>query len=92
MKKLSTLFFRIICVGFSLFLLFLCLFADIRLSQTEKEIGLLTEQIAAAEEEQNILKVRLGCSMSLSELDAYAVNILGMQHPSPEQITYIRLS
>ena len=92
MKRLSSVLFELICIGFSVFLLLQCLFAEIRLSQTEKEIENLTKQISAAEEEQGLLEVRLGSRMSLPQLDDYAVNVLGMQHPGQEQIRYIVLS
>lgn len=90
-KRLSSLLFDIICTGFSVFLLVMCLLSNIRLNQTQWEIRTLTEQISRAEEEQSLLKLRLDSSMSLSQLDAYAVNILGMQHPVQEQIIYTAL-
>ena len=78
--------FRCVCVIFSVLLLGASLFARIRLSQTLDERSALLREVAALEEENEILRVRAETSFSLERIERYAREVLGMQPCTPAQI------
>jgi len=51
----------------------------------------LRNEINTLVEEQTRLKIRHEMSFSLAETERYAIDVLGMQKPGPDQISYIEL-
>ena len=92
MRSVSSILFRVICLGFSLLLLVMCLLSRIDLAQTEARIGELEEAISKASSEERLLEAELESGISLEKLDEYAVNRIGMQHPVQGQIRTIELA
>lgn len=92
MKRASFILFRVICLGFSLLLLVMCLLSRISLAQTEARIEDLKGAVSQASSEERLLEAQLESGISLEKLDEYAVNKIGMQHPVQGQIRYIELA
>jgi len=85
--RVSSLLFRVICLGFSLVLLVMSLLGQIRLVETESRVEALRAAVQEAENTNTVLKTRLAESLTLPELERIALQDFGMQHPEPGQIT-----
>jgi uncharacterized membrane protein (DUF106 family) len=91
MKKLSNLFFRLVCLSFSLAMLVAALLGSIELAAINEELTDKESQLKTLKEENRILQAQYESSLSLEALERYAVEELGMQRLSPGQIIYIDL-
>ena len=74
------------------FLFVISITAQIQLFDVSSESVALTTQLAALEEEQSKLRVSYESAFNLTEIEEYAINELGMQKPSADQIYYIDTS
>lgn len=92
MRGLSAALFKGICLGFSALLLVMSLLGYVRLTALGQEAAELEQRIACLREENSRLALELECSVSLPELERYALEELGMQTPSPGQIFHIDIS
>ncbi len=81
--------FRVLCIAFSALLMILALFARIRLVTVQTEIRGLEDSIRSAENTGVQLRIKKESRLSLAELERFALQELGMQHPEPGQITVI---
>lgn len=88
-RRTPALLFRIICLSFSALLLVMSLWQQIRLTSCEKEIESLQQSVSVERDRQVQLELRLSTQLTLDELESYAVQVLGMQHPAPDQIVYL---
>lgn len=86
--SVSKLLFRAVCIFFSALMLMLTLIYNAKLMAAESRCMELEKQIAFAEHERDILKVRIENRISLYELENIAVNQLGMHRPSAEQLYF----
>ena len=89
MKKFRETAFILICVFFSVTLLVLCLVSSIELNRVNDLATDCESEIGILKTENEILRAEFENSLSLEELETYAVEVLGMQHCSPGQIVYI---
>lgn len=95
MKKntaLSNRLFRIVCIFFSAALLLLSLISRVQIMTVESSCADLEEKITQTEHETEILRVRTENRISLEELEALAVNRLGMHRPGVEQLYFEMLT
>ena len=88
-RSVSNFLFRTVCIIFSVLLLVLTLLARVELMRLDKEIEELYELIEREETESRILTVKLENRISLSELEDYAAQILGMHRPTAQQLYFI---
>lgn len=91
MKNFIGLIFKSICAGFSALLLIASLLGYIELAAINEKLASTETEIKALKEEYQILQARYENSLSLSELEQYAINELGMQRLSPGQIIYLEI-
>ena len=91
MSRINGIYFRVICIGFSLVLLVSALLGSIRLAAVNEELNALEKSLQSLKEENRVLQARVESSLSLEELERRAVEELGMQRLSPGQIIYIDL-
>ena len=91
MSRMNGIYFRVICIGFSLVLLVSALLGSIRLAAVNEELNALEKSLQSLKEENRVLQARVESSLSLEELERRAVEELGMQRLSPGQILYIHL-
>lgn len=89
MKKFRETAFISICVLFSLAMLVLCMVSSIELNKVNDFAAACERELKELESENEVLRVELENSLSLEELERYALEVLGMQHCSPGQIFYI---
>ncbi|MBQ9685501.1 MAG: hypothetical protein IJV41_02990 [Oscillospiraceae bacterium] len=92
MKKRGTVaarLFRAVCLSFSALLLVMSLLQHVRLTGCEAEIERLQLALSEERDRQAQLEIRISMLLPLSELEAYAVQVLGMQHPTQSQITWL---
>ena len=85
-EGLAALLFRAVCLGFSMALLILALFSQIRCVRAESRIASLTEALTEAENENMRLLIRQESELSLETLESVAVRELGMRRLEPGQI------
>ena len=91
MSRINGIYFRVICIGFSLVLLVSALLGSIRLAAVNEELNALEKSLQSLKEENRVLQARVESSLSLEELERHATEELGMQRLSPGQIIYIDL-
>ena len=91
MSRINGIYFRVICIGFSLVLLVSALLGSIRLAAVNEELNALEKSLQSLKEENRVLQARVESSLSLEELERRAIEELGMQRLSPGQIIYIEL-
>ena len=91
MSRINGIYFRVICIGFSLVLLVSALLGSIRLAAVNEELNALEKSLQSLKEENRVLQARVESSLSLEELERRATEKLGMQRLSPGQIIYIDL-
>ena len=89
MKKLSFSLFVAVVFVFSAFITVLSLLASIKLNALGDSAARLSEMAAELEKENRQLSAQAETVMSLEELERYAIDKLGMQHCTSEQIIYI---
>lgn len=59
------------------------------ISQAQTEVYRLESELAVVQQEQDDLRIRYESAFCFTELEDYAVNMLGMQRPRDEQIFYL---
>ena len=82
--------FRAVCLCTAALMLVLSLLCSIRLTAVNDREARLTREIAELERENESLRVRCESRLSLEEIERYAVEKLGMQRLSGEQIIRIK--
>lgn len=73
-------------------LLVLSLCAYIRLTEISVETTRLEERFDELNEENRRLKIAYEEAFDKTEIKEYAVNVLGMQEPADEQVTYLNIA
>ena len=89
MKKISASLFLAIILMFSAFLAVLSLFSSIKLASLGDEAVRLTREAETLRVENELLATKVEAAASLEYLERYAIDVLGMQHCTPDQIVYI---
>lgn len=79
----------VISVALCVLMLFAALSLQSQLVSLSYETVEVRREIDQLLDEQTKLKIRHGMSFSLADTEQYAIDVLGMQKPSPEQIYYI---
>ena len=59
------------------------------ISQAQTEVYRLESELAVVQQEQDDLRIRYESAFCFTELEDYAVNMLGMQRPRDEQIYFL---
>lgn len=89
--KRRELLFRLICLGATAALLVLTLLGAVELAVLNDRAAELSEQCRSLAEENRRLLAQCENSVSLEQIEDYAIRVLGMQHASPGQILYLDL-
>ena len=92
LKKMSASCFCAVLYCFSSVMLILSLLVSIRITALGDEAARLEKEIELLQEENTRLMLRYESLVSLDEVEAYAVGVLGMQPLSAEQTEYIIFS
>ena len=81
-------------IGFAVaaFLCVIAITAQIKLFDISSESVALSNQLAGLQEDQARLRIAYESAFNLSEIENYAIDELGMQKPSADQIFYIDTS
>ena len=87
-KRSSELLFNTIAALFSALLLVLSLLCAVETAAVNDRAAALEKETEKLKTENQILLIQCENSISLEELESYAVNVLGMQRPVPGQIQY----
>lgn len=90
-KSINEHLFRAVCVGFSAVMILLSLLASVKLAGVNDEAARLEKEAQELKAENEILRAEYENSVSIQEIESYAVNELGMQRLMPGQIYYIEL-
>ena len=80
--------FRLVCIAFSVVMLLSCILCRIGIMQCENEIDMLHKNIAKAESEAELYRVRIENIIGLDELEHEAIERLGMHRPTSEQLFF----
>ena len=91
-KRNTELFFNAVAVLFSALLLVMSLLCAVETAEVNDQAAALEKENERLKTENQILQTRLDNSLSLEELEAYALEELGMQRPAPGQIRTIELT
>ena len=91
MKEICENFFRAIGFCFSAALLILSLLTSIKLAAVNDTAARLEKEVARLKNENEILRAEYENSLSLEEIERYAIEELGMQRCFPNQIIYVEL-
>lgn len=89
MKEVCETLFRAIGFCFSAMLLVLSLLTSIKLAAVNDTAAGMERAVEKLRAENEILRAEYENSISLEEIERYAVEELGMQRCSPSQIVYI---
>ena len=84
--------FGAVAAVFSAVLLVLSLLCAVETAAVNDRAAALEKENERLKTENQILQTRLDNSLSLEELEAYALEELGMQRPAPGQIRTIELT
>ena len=91
-KRTSEILFNTIAALFSAVLLVLSLLCAVELAAVNDQAAALEKENERLKTENQILQTRLDNSLSLEELETYALEELGMQRPAPGQIRTIEIT
>lgn len=91
-KRTSELFFNTIAALFSALLLVLSLLCAVETASVNDRAAALEKENERLKTENQILQTRLDNSLSLEELETYALEELGMQRPAPGQIRTVEIT
>ena len=91
-KRTSELLFNTIAALFSAVLLVLSLLCAVETASVNDRAAALEKENERLKTENQILQTRLDNSLSLEELETYALEELGMQRPAPGQIRTIEIT
>ena len=89
MKQVNEILFRAVCLCAAALLLVISLLCSIRVTAVNDRAARLERENAALEAEIAVLAARAESSLSLEELERYAVEKHGMQRLSPGQVILI---
>lgn len=89
MRKINFSFFKGVCLAFSALLLVLTLMGSVELARMSQNTMELEKTVKEAEEKNQTLRLRVETRLSLQEIERYALEELGMQTPTEDQIVYI---
>lgn len=90
MKRLGETLFRAVCLGFSLLLLVGSLLYGIRIAALNDAAAESKQRVETLREENAYLLARCESSLSLEEIERYAVEELGMQRLCGEQMIRVK--
>ena len=90
MNRLGETLFRAVCLCFSALLLVGSLLYGIRLAAVNDLAASRKAEVEELKTENARLLARCESSLSLEEIERYAVEVLGMQHLSGEQIIRVK--
>ena len=91
MKEICEALFRAIGFCFSAALIILSLLTSIKLAAVNDTAAELERSVSKLHNENEILRAAYENSISLEEIERYAIEELGMQRCSPSQIIYVEL-
>ena len=91
-KRNTELFFNAVAVLFSALLLVMSLLCAVETAEVNDQAAALEKENERLKTENQILQTRLDNSLSLEELETYALEELGMQRPAPGQIRTIEIT
>ena len=91
-KRNAELFFNAVAVLFSALLLVMSLLCAVETAEVNDQAAALEKENERLKTENQILQTRLDNSLSLEELETYALEELGMQRPAPGQIRTIEIT
>ena len=91
-KRNAELFFNAVAVLFSALLLVMSLLCAVETAEVNDQAAALEKENERLKTENQILQTRLDNSLSLEELEIYALEELGMQRPAPGQIRTIEIT
>ena len=91
-KRTSELLFNTIAALFSALLLVLSLLCAVETASVNDRAAALEKENERLKTENQILQTRLDNSLSLEELETYALEELGMQRPAPGQIRTVEIT
>lgn len=91
-KRNTELFFNAVAVLFSALLLVMSLLCAVETAEVNDQAAALEKENERLKTENQILQTRLDNSLSLEELEIYALEELGMQRPAPGQIRTIEIT
>lgn len=89
MKKINGAFFKGVCLAFSALLLVMTLLGSVELARMSQDTMELEKAVEKAREKNEALSLKIETGLSLQEIERYALEELGMQTPTEEQIFYI---
>ena len=92
MKRISASMFLAVIFCFSAAVLVFSLLASIKLAALNDTAARLRAETAELAEENRSLTAQYEQSISIDEIERYAVEELGMRRCTPEQIEYIDIS
>ncbi len=92
MKRVSNTLFVLVLFAFSASLAVLSLFASIKLAALNDTAAKLTKSINQLTEENAILLAATEKTVSMEELERYALDRLGMCRCTPEQIEILNIN
>lgn len=91
-KKISASLFVAVIFAFSAFLAILSLFASIKLAALGDEAVRIEKNSESLRTENELLAAQVEGIISLENLERYALEVLGMQRCTPEQIEYLEIN
>ena len=83
--------FRLVCLAFAALFAVLALYGGVDATACGDRNRALSEEIRLLRAENESLRVRAACRVSLEELEDYAIRVLGMQHCWGEQIEILSI-
>ena len=89
MKKTGDTLFLTVTLCFSALLLVLSLLCGVRMARLNDRAAACRREAAELQTENERLRARCACSLSLEEIERYAVEKLGMQRLRGEQIIVV---
>ena len=92
MKKIYPVLFVAVVFSFSAIMLIFSLLCSIRLSALNDSVNKLAQRIETVETENERLLAEYESLASIEALERYALDQLGMQHPTAIQIEYLEIS
>ena len=90
-KQKANASFRFICLAFAALFAVLALYGGAEATACSDRNRTLSEEIRLVQAENESLRVRAACRVSLEALEEYAIRVLGMQHCRGEQIEILFL-
>ena len=89
MKRVSELLFKAVGLCFSAVMILLSLLTAVKLAAVNDRAAELDKSVQQLKTENEILRAEYENSLSLEEIERYAIEKLGLQRQSPGQVFYI---